>query len=118
MDEAFEIEAQALAQILAREHPDLTVVDLPVVTRFLDPLDGQAVIDLMKPVEDLYAEAFRSAVPVGKSRRALDPRSRKRRMLVILPSCHRFSNRKGGNDPRRSFSLRHNDVKVDTLRRK
>jgi hypothetical protein len=49
--------------------PDLIVVDLPVVTRFLDPLDQQVVIDLMKPVEDLYAEAFKSAVSVGKSHR-------------------------------------------------
>jgi hypothetical protein len=54
---------------LQKAFPELTVVDLPVVTRFLDPLDGQAVIDLMKPVEDLYAEAFQSAVAVGKSHR-------------------------------------------------
>jgi hypothetical protein len=54
---------------LQKAFPDLSVVDLPVVTRFLDPLDGQPVIDLMKPVEDLYAEAFQSAVAVGKSHR-------------------------------------------------
>jgi hypothetical protein len=54
---------------LQKAFPDLIVVDLPVVTRLLDPLDNQVVIDLMKPVEDLYAEAFQSAVAVGKSHR-------------------------------------------------
>jgi len=54
---------------MQKAFPGLIIVDLPVVTRFLDPLDEQVVIDLMKPEEDLYAEAFRSAVAVGKSHR-------------------------------------------------
>jgi hypothetical protein len=47
--------------------PNLTVQDLPAVTRFLDPLDGKPVIDLMKPEEDLYQEVFKNPVKVGKT---------------------------------------------------
>jgi hypothetical protein len=47
--------------------PNLTVQDLPAVTRFLDPLDGKPVIDLMKPEEDLYEEVFRNPIKVGKT---------------------------------------------------
>jgi hypothetical protein len=48
-------------------YPDLIVQDLPAVTRFLDPLDQKPVIDLMKPEEDLYQEAFKNPVRVGRS---------------------------------------------------
>jgi hypothetical protein len=47
--------------------PDLQQQELPAVTRFLDPLDGKPVIDLMKPQEDLYREVFKDPVPVGKT---------------------------------------------------
>ena len=46
---------------------DLQVQDLPAVTRFLDPLDGKPVIDLMKPGEDFYREVFKDPVRVGKT---------------------------------------------------
>ncbi len=46
---------------------DLQVQDLPAVTRFLDPLDGKPVIDLMKPEEDFYREVFKNPVRVGKT---------------------------------------------------
>jgi hypothetical protein len=47
--------------------PNLQVQDLPAVTRFLDPLDGKPVIDLMKPEEDLYQEVFKNPVKGGKN---------------------------------------------------
>ena len=47
-------------------YPALTQVDHVVVTRFLDPKDGDPVIDVMKP-QDLYAEAFKNTVRVGDS---------------------------------------------------
>ncbi len=47
--------------------PNLHVQDLPAVTRFLDPLDGKPVIDLMKPEEDLYQEVFKNPVKGGKT---------------------------------------------------
>jgi hypothetical protein len=46
---------------------DLQMQDLPAVTRFLDPLDGKPVIDLMKPEDELYREVFKDPVPVGKT---------------------------------------------------
>src|SRR5262249_54572699 len=45
----------------------LQMQDLPAVTRFLDPLDGKPVIDLMKPEEDFYQEVFKNPVRVGKT---------------------------------------------------
>jgi hypothetical protein len=54
---------------IQKSFPELKTIDLPVVTRFLDPLDEQVVIDLMKPEEDLYAETLRSSLAVGKSHR-------------------------------------------------
>jgi hypothetical protein len=50
-----------------KAYPDLIREELPVVTRFLDPLDKKPVIDLMKPEEDLYREAFKDPVRVGKT---------------------------------------------------
>ncbi|HUY36087.1 MAG TPA: hypothetical protein VMV69_25330 [Pirellulales bacterium] len=47
-------------------YPALTQVDHVVVTRFLDPKDGDPVIDVMKP-RDLYAEAFKNTIRVGDS---------------------------------------------------
>jgi hypothetical protein len=52
---------------IQKEFADLLLADLPIVTRFLDPLDKKPVIDLMKPEEDLYREALRDPVPVGKT---------------------------------------------------
>src|SRR6266849_5369072 len=54
-------------KVIQKEFADLLIVDLPVVTRFLDPLDKKPVIDLMKPKEDLYKEALRHPVAVGKT---------------------------------------------------
>jgi len=50
-----------------KAYPDLVLQELPVVTRFLDPLDQKPVIDLMKPEEDLYREAFKNPLRVGKT---------------------------------------------------
>jgi hypothetical protein len=50
-----------------RAFPDLQVQDLPAVTRFVDPLDGKPVIDLMKPEDEFYREVFKDPVRVGKT---------------------------------------------------
>jgi hypothetical protein len=52
--------------------PQLAVSDLPVVTRFSDKATGKEVIDLMKPVEDLFKVAFKYSIPVGNSHRVPD----------------------------------------------
>src|SRR5260370_32263343 len=52
-------------------YPELLVEDFPAVTRFLDPVDKSVVIDLMKPVEDIYREALKTTVPAGKTHRIL-----------------------------------------------
>jgi hypothetical protein len=53
-------------------YPDLAVADLPVVTRFSDKETGKEVIDLMKPVQDLFKVAFKYSIPVGKTHRVPD----------------------------------------------
>jgi hypothetical protein len=53
-------------------YPDLRVADLPVVTRFSDEATGKEVIDLMKPVEDLFKVAFKYSIPVGSTHRVPD----------------------------------------------
>jgi hypothetical protein len=42
------------------------------VTRFTDRATGKEVIDLMKPVEDLFKLAFKYSIPVGKTHRVPD----------------------------------------------
>jgi hypothetical protein len=42
--------------------PQLQVADFPVVTRFLDPVRGTPLIDLMKPNQPLFKVAFRHTV--------------------------------------------------------
>ena len=53
-------------------YPALLVEDLPVVTRFKDPVTGKEVIDLMKPAELIYQQAFKFSVPVGTTHRVPD----------------------------------------------
>jgi hypothetical protein len=48
-------------------YPTLLMEDYPAVTRFLDPVDQEAVIDLMKPVEEIYQETLKTAVAAGKT---------------------------------------------------
>src|SRR5262249_3675232 len=50
---------------LGQTYPDLTVQDLPAVTRFLDPATGKSVIDLMRPMELVHRTVFKNTVPVG-----------------------------------------------------
>lgn len=47
--------------------PELELADWKVVARFKDKVTGNVVIDIMKPVDDLFRAAFRCSVPVGKS---------------------------------------------------
>jgi hypothetical protein len=56
-------------QAIHKAFPDLRVVDLEVVTRFLDPVTDRAVIDLMKPDSDLHQNVADYTVQVGKSHR-------------------------------------------------
>jgi len=52
---------------LQRAYPKLQIQDTPVVTRFVDPGTGKAVIDLMKPCYDLYKQAFKNCVVIEDS---------------------------------------------------
>ena len=58
---------KAAVQAVHKAFPELTVVDLAVVTRFIDPATKLAVIDLMKPESDLHVEVPNYSVPVGKT---------------------------------------------------
>src|ERR1043165_3032311 len=60
---------KAAVQAIRCGFPELSVVDLPVVTRFIDPATKLAQIDLMKPQSDLHAEVRNYSVPVGKTHR-------------------------------------------------
>jgi hypothetical protein len=55
-----------------RAYPDLTVQDLPVVTRFLDPVTAKPVIDLMKPLELVHQAVFKNVIPVEETHRIPD----------------------------------------------
>ncbi|HEV3343965.1 MAG TPA: hypothetical protein VG125_26560 [Pirellulales bacterium] len=46
---------------IGRRFPDLVLDEQQAVTRFLDPANGEPVIDVMRPV-DLYQHAFDNAV--------------------------------------------------------
>lgn len=50
---------------LAAAFPNLTVKDTPVVTRFEDPEIGKAVIDVMKPSQEVYHMVFRHTISAG-----------------------------------------------------
>lgn len=50
---------------IQQAYPRLTQNDFPPVTRFVDPTSGEAVIDLMKPVDRVYQMVFRNCVSVG-----------------------------------------------------
>jgi hypothetical protein len=54
---------------LHASYPALTLRDLPVVARFLDPATNQPVIDVMKPNQDVYRIVFRHTIWVGSSHR-------------------------------------------------
>jgi len=58
---------KAAVQAVRKAFPELTVVDLAVVTRFIDTATKQAVIDLMKPQSDLHKEVGNYSVSVGKT---------------------------------------------------
>ncbi len=49
--------------------PRLQVKDTAVVTRFLDPVTGTPLIDLMKPTQPLFKVAFRQTVVVAEGYR-------------------------------------------------
>jgi hypothetical protein len=73
-DVDFMIHAQhkKAVQAVRKAFPDLRVVDLEVVTRFMDPATDRPVIDLMKPDSDLHQNVADYTVPVGRTHRVPD----------------------------------------------
>lgn len=57
---------------LREAFPELTVTDLPVVTRFLEPTMGKPVIDVMKPTQVVFQVVFRHAIKIGDTHRIPD----------------------------------------------
>jgi len=53
-------------QALKAGYPKLRIEDGPVVTRFVDPKTNKQVIDLMKPIDDLYQLVFQNSVVIDK----------------------------------------------------
>jgi len=74
--------------------PDLTIQDLPAVTRFLDPADGKPVIDLMKTEEEFYQEVFKNPVRVGKSHYVPNLEAALTSKYAALVSPHRATEKK------------------------
>jgi len=54
-------------QVVRKAFPELRVMDLEVVTRFIDPATDRPVIDLMKPDSDLHQIIADYTVQVGKT---------------------------------------------------
>jgi len=54
---------------LSSKYPNLDVQDGPVVTRFVDPATKKPVIDLMKPLQEVYKIVFRNTIEVEQSYR-------------------------------------------------
>lgn len=79
---------------IQKAYPDLLIQELPAVTRFLDPLDQKPVIDLMKPEEDLYQEAFNNPVRVGKSHHVPNLEMALASKYAAMRSEHRDSDKK------------------------
>lgn len=59
-------------QALQKAYPNLTVQHLSAVTRFLNPSDNEAVIDLIKPQAALHKAVAKNAVAVGRTHRIPD----------------------------------------------
>lgn len=59
-------------QAIKKAYPTLIAQDLPVVTRFLDPLDKKPLIDLLKPLDPLLKVVPKNAYQVGKTHRVPD----------------------------------------------
>jgi hypothetical protein len=52
-------------RVLHEAFAHLTLNDTPVVTRFIDPATGKAVLDVMKPTQKVFRMFFRHTVPIG-----------------------------------------------------
>jgi hypothetical protein len=57
---------------LHKAFPELEMIDTGVMTRFKDEITGNIVIDVMKPLDDLFRSVFRCSVAVGKTHRVPD----------------------------------------------
>jgi hypothetical protein len=51
--------------LLRKLYPKLQVREFPAVTRLVDPTTEREVIDLMRPYDPLYREAFKNGVAIG-----------------------------------------------------
>jgi hypothetical protein len=85
---------KAAVQAVHKAFPQLTVVDLAVVTRFIDPDTKLAVIDLMKSQSDLHAEVRNYCVPVGKTHTVPDLEMALALKFAAMDSPNREVNKK------------------------
>ena len=81
-------------QAVHKAFPELTVVDLAVVTRFIDPATKLAVIDLMKPQSDLHVEVRNCSVSVGKTHSVPDLEMALALKFAAMDSPNREANKK------------------------
>ena len=56
-------------RVLRKKYAKLQIQDTPVVTRFVDPETNKPVIDVMKPLQEVYRIVFRNTVEVEGSHR-------------------------------------------------
>jgi hypothetical protein len=85
---------KAAVQAVRKAFPELTVTDIPAVTRFIDPATKLAVIDLMKPHSDLHEAVPDYSVPVGKTHRVPDLEMALALKYAAMDSPNRKANKK------------------------
>ncbi len=100
-------------QAVKKAFPDLPMQDLPAVTRFLDPADGKPVIDLMKPEEELYQEALRNPVKVGKTHRVPNLEVALASKYAAMVSPHRIAQKKALDEADFLSMVEHNYHMID-----
>lgn len=62
-------EVRKAVRVLEEVFPYLEVVDLPVVTRFVNPVSQKVVLDVMKPNQEAVRVVFRNTIRIGQTHR-------------------------------------------------
>lgn len=99
-------------------YPKLTVIEAIRMTRFRDETTGHVVIDVMKPVDDLFRLAFRHTVAVGRSHRVPDLELALVCKFAAMLSPHRREEKKFIDAGDFIDIAKHNDKEIDVRKLK
>src|SRR5262245_38209612 len=105
--------------VLRKAFPSLEVRDGAVVTRFMDPIEDEPLIDVMKPVYDILKLAFRYSLPVGKTHRIPDLEMALVSKFAAMVSPYRDYDKKliDGGDFVNIVKHRHGKIQLAKLKR-